>query len=616
MKQRKILVLAALVLSTMGLPLQAQNGAYWQQAANYTIEATLNPDNHQYQGSQTIEYTNNSPDTLQRAFFHLYNNAFQPGSMMDVRSRSIADPDRRVGSRIEKLGPKEIGYMHVTELKQDGAAVTMQEVGTILEVQLAQPILPGASTTFALQFEAQVPVQIRRSGRNNAEGIDYSMAQWYPKLCEYDIEGWHPNPYIAREFHGIWGNFDVKLTLPSKYVVGATGILQNPEECGHGYTTKKVKHKKNKPLTWHFKAENVIDFMWAADPDYVHDIVEGPNGTKIHFFYQDEIDSVARNWKALQPLTVNAMEYINKNFGVYPYKKYSVIQGGDGGMEYPMGTLITGRRTLKSLAGVTVHELLHSWYQMMLATNEAKYAWMDEGSVSYATTYTMNQIMGGTPEGLKQSLQGNYNYQRYITKIGLEEPLTTHADHFDRNGIYSFAAYTKGAMVLQHLDYIMGHETMLAGMRRYFYTWRFKHPTPTEFKRIMEKQSGLELDWFFEHYVGTTNTIDYAVKSVSQNSNTGTVELERIGRMPMPNEVLVTYTDGSQELYYIPLRMMRGEKQEVGSVKRIVAKDWPWTHPTYTLEFNTNNRTIEQVQLDPEQGMADNDLKNNTASPK
>ena len=214
---------------------QAQNNtSYWQQHVDYTMEVDMNVEDYNYTGKQELVYTNNSPDTLDQVFYHLYFNAFQPGSEMDVRSLTIQDPDRRVVDRISKLEPDEIGFLKVSTLTQDGTALTYNVAGTVLEVSLAKPIAPGESTTFNMDFNGQVPVQIRRSGRNNAEGVALSMTQWYPKLAEYDFQGWHADPYIAREFHGVWGDFDVKISIDADYTIGGTGYLQNPE-IGHGY---------------------------------------------------------------------------------------------------------------------------------------------------------------------------------------------------------------------------------------------------------------------------------------------------------------------------------------------------------------------------------------------
>ena len=265
------------------------NSTYWQQHVDYTMSVDVDVDSHTYTGQQQLIYTNNSPDVLKKVFYHLYFNAFQPNSEMDIRSRTITDPDPRVGDRIQKLQPDEIGFIKVNSLTQNGVALNYETVGTILEVNLATPIQPGEKVTFNMDFNAQIPLQIRRSGRDNKEGVAVSMTQWYPKLAEYDFEGWHADPYISREFHGVWGNFDVKLTIDKDYIVGGTGYIQNPNTVGHGYETAKIKPSTEDKITWHFKAPNVHDFAWAADPDYIHDTAKVPNGPVLHFFYQNTL---------------------------------------------------------------------------------------------------------------------------------------------------------------------------------------------------------------------------------------------------------------------------------------------------------------------------------------
>ncbi|MCG8522418.1 MAG: M1 family metallopeptidase, partial [Pseudomonadales bacterium] len=349
---------------------------------------------YRYTGTQKLVYTNNSPDELSRVYYHLFFNAFQPGSEMDIRLQNIKDPDKRMmegdKSRIASLSEDEIGYLHAKTLTQDGQPVRFTEEGTILVVDLAKPIPSGGKTTLEMTFDGQVPLQIRRSGRNSKEGVALSMSQWYPKLSEYDFEGWHANPYIAREFHGVWGDYDVKITLDKEYTIGGTGYLQNPNEIGHGYETPGTKVKtKGKTLTWHFKAPMVHDFMWGADPDYIHDVYQMENGPTLHFFYKDKPE-LQENWKNLQPKTAEAMTFFSNNIGKYPYDQYSVVQGGDGGMEYAMSTLITGEREFGSLVGVMVHEMAHSWFQHVLATNESKHEWMDEGFTSFISSLCMN----------------------------------------------------------------------------------------------------------------------------------------------------------------------------------------------------------------------------------
>jgi hypothetical protein len=602
-----------LALGTLSLHAHAQRG-YWQQRVEYSMDIKMDVTTHQFTGEQKLVYFNHSPDTLHRVFYHLYFNAFQPGSAMDVRSRTIADPDPRVASRIAELKDDEIGYQHIKSLKQDGKVVSYRVDGTILEVTLQKPILPNTKAVFDMEFAGQVPIQIRRSGRDSREGISYSMAQWYPKMCEYDHEGWHANPYIGREFHGVWGDFDVKITIDSRYILGGTGYLQNADKIGYGYEKKGTQVKRSgDKLTWHFKAPNVHDFMWGADPDYVHTTAQVTNGPTLHFFH-DPKTANKEAWAKLPEYTVKAFEYMNKNFGVYPYEQFSVVQGGDGGMEYPMSTLITGNRNLRSLVGVTVHELVHSWFQGVLATNESLYGWMDEGFTTFATDLTMHHLFGEDASVNPHS--GSYNSYVNLVKSGLEEPMSTHADRFITNRAYGTSSYSKGSVFLNQLGYIIGQETLMRGMRRYYNTWKFKHPTPTDLMRIMEKESGIELHWYFQEMINTTNTIDYAFSKVVSDEKSTYITLERKQQSTMPIDLLVEYTDGTMELIYIPLRIMRGQKKvEYMNIPRTTRDAWPWVNPTYVVEIKKPLKEIKYMEIDPSKRMADIDRTNNVFVP-
>ncbi len=594
----------------------AQNiTGYWQQHVDYTMDVYMDVESYQYTGTQKLVYTNNSQDELKRVYYHLYFNAFQPGSEMDMRLQNIADPDPRMTteaktSRIAALTESEIGYLHALSLTQNGKTVTFNEEGTVLVVDLAEPIPAGGKTTFEMKFEGQVPLQIRRSGRNNQDGVALSMSQWYPKMAEYDFEGWHAHPYIAREFHGVWGNFDVKLTLDKRYVVGGTGYLQNPQEIGHGYEApgSQVKKQKGKTLTWHFKAPMVHDFMWAADPEYIHDTLPMEKGPTLHFFYKND-EKVIKNWKEVQPRTAAAMRFFSKNIGEYPYDQYSVIQGGDGGMEYAMSTLITGGEQLAGLSGTMVHELAHSWFQHILATNEAKHEWMDEGFTTFISALCNNEIL---QQNKTNPFENSYAGYYYLAKSGKEQPQTTHADRYDSNMPYGIAAYSKGAIFLSQLGYIIGQDKLMETIRAYYENFKFKHPVPNDIKRTAEKVSGMELDWYLTDWTQTTNTIDYNVQSVTANENKTAIRLERIGLMPMPIDILVVYKDGTQETFYAPLRMMRGEKENpYPQLKRTVLADWPWASTTYDFVIDKPFDSIKGVMIDPSQLMADIDQTNN-----
>lgn len=579
----------------------------WQQRVEYTMDVRLDVNTHKLQGTQKLVYHNNSPDTLTKVYYHLYFNAFQPGSMMDVRSRNLPDPDPRVEDRISKLKDDEIGYQRIRSLKQDGREIGHHVMGTVLEVTLRKPLLPSSKTVLEMDFEAQVPVQIRRSGRNSKEGIAYSMTQWYPKLVEYDHRGWHPYQYIAREFHGVWGDYDVKITLDPKFVVGATGVLQNADKVGHGYEKPGTTVKRPAgDLTWHFVARNVHDFAWAADPDYKHEIQQVPGGPEVHFFYQPG-DKTTANWTRLKDFTVRLFQFMNERFGKYPYDVYSIIQGGDGGMEYPMCTLITGERSFGSLAGVTAHEVCHSWYQGVLANNEGLHAWLDEGFADFAANEAMAAIFNE-----EDPHASSYAAYFILVKSGEQEPASEHADHYSSNRTYGITVYAKGAMFLHQLKYIIGEENFYRGMRRYYNTWKFRHPEPNDFIRIMEKVSGIQLQWYMRYFINTTKTIDYGIRSVVENEGNTYVTLARLGEFPMPIDLVVTYRDGTQEIYYIPSSLMLGNKPvENKEVMRNDLIAWPWVNPTYSLRINRPAKEILSLEIDPTERMADVDRENN-----
>jgi aminopeptidase N len=433
------------------------------------------------------------------------------------------------------------------------------------------------------------------------------MPQWYPKLAEYDYQGWHPDQYIAREFFGVWGDFDVKITIDSDYVLGGTGYLQNPNEIGYNYQDEgvKVQHDSDK-LTWHFKAPNVHDFAWAADKDYIHDKFTAADGTVLHFLYQDDPE-IKDNWKKLQPKTEQLLMFYNEHIGQYPYDQYSVIQGGDGGMEYGMSTLITGERKFGSLFGVTAHEMAHSWFQFVLATNENIHEWMDEGFTTYISTLAEEKIMEKNSENPFQRTYQGYNY---LANSGAEQPQSTNADRYQLNMAYGLAAYSKGAVFLRQLEYLIGKKNVDKTLKRYFQEWKFKHPTPNDFIRVAEKVSGAQLGWYLREWTKTTNTVDYAIEKVSasaEKNDSTTVQLKRKGLIPMPIELKATFTDGTTKMYYIPLRMMYFQKDFEGKTE----KDWAWGFSTYELTIDCSKGEIQKLEIDPSKRMADVKPKDN-----
>ncbi|MEP6584490.1 MAG: M1 family metallopeptidase [Ginsengibacter sp.] len=611
----------ALVFNFLLLSFLSAQPDRWQQRIKYDMNVDVDVKTNRFSGLQKIAYTNNSPDKLDRIFIHLYWNAFQPGSEMDIRSQELGkilvngrpDWDPRVKDRISKLSSDEIGYQKIKSIKLNGIEQPLKLHGTILEVDLTKPILPKSTENFLIDFEAQIPLQVRRSGRDNAEGIRYSMSQWYPKVCEYDYEGWHPTPYVAREFYGIWGDYDVTITIDKSYKLAGTGVLQNAAQIGWGYDKPgtPLKTISSGKRTWHFAGNNIHDFVWAADPNYEH-IVRMQDGVTLNIVYK-KVDSLQKAWEKVADAAVTVLPYIEKRFGKYPYPQYSFIQGGDGGMEYPMATLIKG----PSL-GTVFHEWMHTWYQMMMGTNESLYPWMDEGFTTFAegevTAYyqkalnATNEIAKDLPENHADSYSGYY----FLVKQKLAEPLSTHSDHYNTNVGYSINAYSRGDIFLEQLGYIVSDSVRDKILLEYYRLWKFKHPNASDFVKVAQDVSGIQLDWYKEYWVYTTKTIDYSIDSLWQENGTSKIRLRRIGQMPMPVDLELTFKDSSKEMHHIPLDLMFGNKPSENNEPRTVHEEWNWTNPTYTVEFKHPLTDLVLAEIDPTKRLADIDQKNNT----
>ena len=602
----------------------AQSPSQWQQHVDYEMDIRLNPETHQVDGHQRLTYTNNSPDTLRTVYYHLYFNAFQPQSMMAERNRHLPDPDGRTVPRIFNLTPDEQGRQTVTSLTQDGTPVSYEVYDTVLRVDLAEPIPPGTSTTFVMDYRSQVPLQTRRSGRNSrGDDIDYTMTQWYPKMAEYDERGWHANYYINREYYAPYGEFDVEITLPAEYTIGATGVLQNPDEVGHGYDidgSGTWRPSDGLPdadtLTWHFRAEDVHNFAWSADPDYIHDKVTA-DGTTHHILYKPE---VAEQWRPLRNNMPDLTAYFSDEYGDYPYPQMTVAQGGDGGMEYPMFTVVSSydgpefeeKSSYRSILGTTVHEFAHMWFYSALGSNEADYAWMDEGFTSYATTEGMAHLAGQPADhtGARQSVVTMH-------KLGIAEPFSTPADWFSTNTAYGITSYPGGQMLVDMLGYVMGDAQRDQWLRRYFRERAGMHPDPFDLELFAEQESGLMLDWYFQQVTESTRTVDDAIADLDQKRTgdgvTVDLTLKRKGTLRLPQDVKLTLADGTTQWLNVPLASMHGHKPVPDDW--IVTEPWPWVAPEKTVSVTVDSR-VEKAVIDPNGETPDvNRLNNSTTLP-
>jgi hypothetical protein len=604
----------------------------WQQRIRYQIQSELLDAKHQAKTFEKITYINNSPDTLRVLYVHLFYNAFQPHSKYS--EKAAMDDDEALHHRVESLDSSRMGFQKINSVTQSGDTCLTELDNTILKIFLLRPALPKDSVQFEISTLTQFPYLIRRAGFRNREGVRYSAAQWYPKVAEYDYEGWHPDPYLGREFYGVWGDFDVSLTLPAAFTVGATGHLVNADSIGHGYSKtdslNKKKYGKDDVLTWHFVAHTVHDFAWAADKNFIYAdtlaVLENADTVKLHFVY---LPSVAERWREMKTWSADIVKYYSATFGHYPYPDFTLAQAGDGGMEYPQIVFLTGFRSRLNLAGVTAHEMGHNWYYGLMANNETKYAWLDEGFTSYLESRWMDKYFGFNnsddrtpfedwllqPNNSRQSLFRGY-YR--ISKSGLDEPVMTHSDRFREASVYGANAYNKGALCLVQLQYIVGDSVFDKLMKRHFEKWHFKHPNATDFERTAEEVSGMELDWFFDEWLRSTKTIDYAVQDFSEKyldslkKYVSSVTLERRGEAIMPIDLAVYYQDGTSQRYTIPLDVQLQAKTDSGFAP---LKKWNWVARTYTTTFTTD-KEIDYVEIDPSLRMADLDRTNNRTGSK
>jgi hypothetical protein len=583
------------------------------------MDIDVDAENFTYQGKQTLTYTNNSPDELKVVYFHLYWNAFKAGSMMDQR---VGGQGKNGDSRLQKDGisrlasiPKtEEGAQNIHWIKQNGKDLKFEIQETIMKVELATPIKPNSSTTFTMDWDAVIPMQIRRSGRNNREGIDMTVTQWYPKIAEYDYDGWATFDYVGREFHAPFSDFEVNIRIDKNYVIGAGGILENPLEV-KGYDEKAtIKTDDKNKATWKWSAKNMLDFAWAADKDYTVENFTVLDGPKVYYVYQKS--DKTKLWSDSKPYITQFFQLMNATFGRYTYPTYSFIQGGDGGMEYGMCTMILGEaNSLEGLLGLMVHEGGHSWNQQIMAYNESMRPWMDEGFTSYYENLVMHQIL--PPKvATANPFVGTLNAYRNFVKRGIEEPAVWFGDHHDNGGAYSFASYVKGELFLVQLGYIMGEQNLSVTMKEFYNTWKLKHPTDRDLMHIAQKVSGMDLKWFQNYWINTTKTIDYGIKEVKYDANSTTVTLVNNGNIPMPIDFSILTKDKKVINYQIPLNMTHVWKKKDIYGDFTTLNYWPWTQKEYTFTIPYNKSQISTLGIDFSQRLADVNMADNMVEVK
>lgn len=618
--------------TTSGFPANLEERLKQERLAGlvHTMNVTVNDDDYTFKGTSRVEFTNNTPDTLRQIFFHAHFNAFQPNSLTHKRVAAIG-PNRLRPETFANLKPNEIGKLDILPGTSNGAAFTVERLGTIIRLDLSKPLLPGKRTTLEFEFTGQIPVQVRRSGRNNAQGVRYSMAQWFPKLCQYDQHGWQNNQFVLREFYGVWGKYDVKITLPAKYIVGASGDLQNPLEVGHGYEFDRDSVKMPAPdaekpqgvKTWHFVAYPVHDFAWVADADYIHRVVKMPAsspvsaGMTFHILTKPKYDAV---WKNAVEWLPRVFRFMGEKYLPYPYKQFTCSQAGDGGMEYPNLVMVRSSDYNGTL-GTVAHEAIHQWFYGMAANNETKHAWMDEGITDYLTDRIMaeefkidEQIRPTWLENTliprrKDALESNRAFLR-VHALGYDEPLSIPHDRFNED-MTAVMVYRKGSAWMRQFEYSFGKEKIDELLRNYQAQWRFRHPYPPDFEKLASETFGQRMDEVFDTFLRGTELPDYTLQSLrSEPTSDGkfknTLQLTKRERAHVPLRLFVTDATGQQQALSIPSDMLNAPNRDTTRLA-----PWFWAAGDYTAEFITQN-PLREVRLDTAGNLLRSDLLKNS----
>ncbi|MBD3274027.1 MAG: hypothetical protein GF372_01880 [Candidatus Marinimicrobia bacterium] len=600
---------------------------YWQQDVQYTINAELDTDAHIIRGFQQLVYTNNSPDSLFQVFFHLYQNAYTKDSYYDIMLR------KQFNTRIQQLSPDEeagTNIYYIQDEKDRPYEYTIDN--TILRIDLNEPLVPGEQLTFRIKFETRYGAIPRRMKR---EGNTYIGAHWYPRIAVYDAErGWNRDQHLGMEFYGDFGTFEVNLTFPEHFIVGATGVLQNRNQVLPRSLMEKLdlRNFKEKPWgeapsviippsdqlkTWRYRAENVHDFAFIASPDFRIGTAEW-NGVQIYSYAKEQH---ASGWQDAADFTARLVESFSKRWGKFPYPKM-IVSDVNSGMEYPMLTADGG--SSPTYYGLLAHEVGHNYFYAIVGSNETYRALLDEGFTNFIAAEAMEDILGPNnntywditgnwyeqtfyPEFGRKYYRNDLRYMRMSKSGYLENPLATHSNKFREYREYR-QVYYKGATMLWNLEYVLGDSLFQEVVRTYFKKWMFKHPYPDDFIQVAEDVSGTDLNWFFDEWIYSSSTVDYRVGAVrnvrTDNDNyTGYITLKRKDFMAMPIDLEVTFQDGTEQKYIIPVNDYFAKAES----DAIIAEPWfGWGEINDHYILVTQSRSpVKTARIDPSGRLSD-----------
>lgn len=632
---------------------------YWQQKVDYKIDVALDTTAHQLKGKERITYKNNSPDVLSYIWIQMDQNI---GSIEHSRSYQTS---RALQNRVSPQARRFMGIdqfdggFNLTRVQVlDGTKLVNADYrinGTVMRINLPKPLASGGSVSFDIDWWHNIPDSGRGAKELVKDGWIYENAQWFPRVCVYDdLNGWQTDQYLGRgEFYLQFGDYEVNITVPWNHIVASSGLLQNPMETLTATQQARLRQainvtdlRANNPvfivapdevnkaahrpkssgmITWKFKAQNVRDFAWASSKTYVWDAAgykyaSQPKNILLESFYPREAMPL---WDKASTRSIwQTMETYGKMSLDYPYPKAANVNGSVGGMEYPMIAFCGGRPNRegkftvgqeRGLIAVSIHEVGHNWFPMIVASDERKYTWMDEGLNSFLEhygNYDYAKTFQGTPAG-SNFPDGKFNNDWNIAKTILpymrqadQVPIMTHSDlihtGFGPNG------YTKPAAGLQMLrEHVLGPKAFDEAFREYSSKWAFKHPSPYDFFRTMEDAAGEDLAWFWRGWLYTTYANDQALASVESQAGKDLlgdeskgkfyhrIKIDNKGGLIMPVVFDVIYDDDSKERVKLPIDIWRNN--ELSFTKGMFS-----------------NKSIKKVVLDPDESFADVDAKNNT----
>ena len=613
----------------------APGPGYWQQRIDYVIKVTLDTTAKRISGTESIRYTNNSPDTLRFVWMQLDQNLFRPGStgsLLFASGSRFGGAGFQGGFEIERVtqcvdaagqrgrGTGALRAGGQTRRRRARAApappppcpsvsLKTRVDDTMMYADLGRPILPGGSTVLEVIFAFNVPEH--GADRMGREGSLYEVAQWYPRMAVYDdVHGWNTSQYLGQgEFYLEYGDIEYEITLPAGFIVAGTGVLQNPGEVLTAaqqtrltaalksdstiqiITTSELSSgaarlRSEGSLTWRFRAANVRDVAWAASPQYLWDAV-GWEGVLAQAFYRP---TAAETWREAAKMSRYSIQEYSTRWLRYPYPQISAVEGPVSGMEYPMVAMEARGDSAADLYRVLTHEIGHMWYPMIVGSDERRHAWMDEGFDTFINTFS--------EEGYWKRDDGAIRKQEreLVTRLDqtpTAQPILTPANRYKNGSNLLSLAYVKPSVMLLALrNKVLGAEVFDSAFREYTRRWAFKHPQPADFFRTVEEVSGRDLAWFWRGFFYTTSALDQTVESVKQmEDGTAQVTLASLGDAVMPVELELGFEDGTTELVKLPVEIWYGGNRYVyeARARKPIVKAQVNPDGTFPDAVNTND---------------------------